>query len=478
MPDTEGAPRPADMIAIGRIVTMNAARGIIPDGAVAVVDGRIAAVGARVEIDAAFRAKRRLDRADQIIVPGFTDCHTHSTQSLVRGLIAGELPMIYRLYIPADMDLTPEECYLGARLTATQLALSGVTTLCDFAGDTTPDHEDAIIEGALSAGLRVVFMRGSSDQSFHHAALYTQISDRSTARRREGEAERDLERTAALLARAERDPSRLFNAGVSPQNLLGFSDHYCRLAADLARAHGVSLQVHAARDREEVEFCLATFGRRPIERLMDLGLVDAHLVCVHAILATQHEIQALGRAGASVAHSAVETVNILAGMPSVGRMRAAGVNVGLGCDNAINDMFTVMHTAWALQVGTHGIAAYEPDCLTEDDILAMATIDAARLMQLSDEMGSIEVGKAADLVILDGQGPHMLPLQAVPTDLVRFAGRSNVRHVLVRGRPVVEDFRNVTVDVDALAENVRPIGAKISDIVTARRYKPLRGCCC
>lgn len=474
---TAAGPAPADTIVTGRVVTMDAARRIIADGAVAAAGGRIVAVGDRADILARFRASRLIDGRDQIVLPGMTDCHTHSTQSLVRGLIGSELPMIYRLYIPADMSLTPEEAYQGARLCAVQLALSGVTTMCDFAGDTTPEHEDAIIQGAADVGLRLVFLRGKGDQDFHHAALYTQIRERSWARMREGQAERDLMRTEALLSRAKRDDTGLFHAGVCPSSLLGYSDAYVRMAIEMAARHGCTLQVHAARDREEVEFCLGAFGRRPIERLADLGAIASNLVCVHAILATPHEIRLLGEGRAGVAHSAVEVVNILNGIPALARLREAGITVGLGCDNAVNDMFVVMHTAWALQTGIHGIAGYDAEAATEDDVFAMATTDAARLMGLGDHCGSLEVGKAADLVVLDGNGPHMMPLQAVPTDLVRFAGRSNVRHVLCAGRPIVTDGAIATVDSDELSRAVRPIGSKLSDVVTARRYRLLRGCC-
>jgi 5-methylthioadenosine/S-adenosylhomocysteine deaminase len=293
----------------------------------------------------------------------------------------------------------------------------------------------------------------------------------------EGAAERDLVRTEDLLRRAAADPEGLFHAGVCPSSLLGYSDRYFAEAARLARRHDATLQVHAARDREEVEFCLSVFGRRPIERLADLGMIDDRLVCVHAILATPGEIATLGRAGAKVAHSAVEIINILNGIPHVGAMRMAGITVGLGCDNAVNDMFAVMHTAWALQVGHHGVAGYQPDVLTEDDVMAMATIDAARLLRLDASIGSIEVGKQADLVVLDGGGAHMMPLQAVPTDIVRFAGRSNVRDVFVRGEAVVRGGAPVGVDLDELRRAVERIGARLSGIVQPRRYKGLRGCC-
>ncbi len=158
-------------------------------------------------------------------------------------------------------------------------------------------------------------------------------------------------------------------------------------------------------------------------------------------------------------------------------MRTAGISVGLGCDNAVNDIWKVMHCCWTMQTGLHGIAAYEPDGVSEDDVFGCATIEAARLLGLQDSIGSIETGKAADLVVLDGSKAHLMPLQSLPTDLVRFGGRDCVRHVICAGRLVVEDFRHAIVDLETLQKQVTPIGAKLRDVVTIRRYKPLRGCC-
>jgi 5-methylthioadenosine/S-adenosylhomocysteine deaminase len=465
----------ADLILRGRVMTFDTLGRVIGDGAIAIADGRILGVGSRAEIAARYTATRDLAPPDAIILPGFTDSHTHSTQSLVRSLVAGELPMIYRLYIPADMALTPDEAHIGAQLCAAQLALSGVTTVCDFATGTTPEHEEAIIAGVLAAGLRCVFLRGNGDQVAHHAALYSQITQRSHLRVTPGQAARDLDRTEILLKRAALDPEGFFAAGVCPSGLLGFSPDYFQAASALAERYDATLQVHAARDREEVEFSLACFGRRPIEQLYDMGVVNDRLVVVHAILAGEKEIEILGRGGAAIAHSAAECVNILNRVPSVARWQAAGITVGLGCDNAVNDMFSVLHTAWALQIGIHGLANYEPDVLTERDLLTMATMGGARLTRQQTWRGSIAPGKVADLVVLDGGAPHLFPLQDPYADLVRFAGRSNVRHVLVGGAFVVEEFRNCRVDVPALARAAAPIAAKLAAELGPRRYRSL--CC-
>ncbi len=168
------------------------------------------------------------------------------------------------------------------------------------------------------------------------------------------------------------------------------------------------------------------------------------------MLASANEIALLGAARANLAHSAVEVANILARVPDVPLMRRLGVKVGLGCDNAVNDMFIVMHSAWLMHTVTRGIAGYDPDVMNEGDVLAMATSEAAAALGLSDRLGSIEAGKAADLVILDGGALHLGPVQDLMPELVRAGSRAEVDTVLVAGRPVVEGGAVTSVDVPAL----------------------------
>jgi len=462
------APEAVDQIVSGTIVTMDGARRVIADGAVAIRGGAIVAVGPAVDIAASYTASTRRGGADAIVLPGFLDCHTHATQALLRGLIAGELPMIYRLYLPADMALSPEEAHVAAKLCAVQLVRSGVTTVCAFETNVSDAQEEAVLSAMRDVGVRCNFLRSRSDQEMHHAALYAQIGDRSWRRQRIGEAEKDLARTAELIARHADDP--MVHVGVCPSGLTGFSDDYFRQAHALSVETGARLHVHAARDREEVEFCLAVFGRRPIEQLAELGVLDERLVVVHGMLASANEIAMMGAARANLAHSAVEVANILARVPDIAMMRRLGVRVGLGCDNAVNDMWSVMQSAWLMHTVTRGIAGYDPAVADEADVLAMATSEAAVALGLGDRLGSIEAGKAADIVVLDGAAPHLLPVQDLMTELVRVGSRAEVRTVLVGGRAVIEDGAVATVDVAALRAEAGTIARKLDGLVTPRRY--------
>jgi 5-methylthioadenosine/S-adenosylhomocysteine deaminase len=463
----------ADLLACGRIVTMDAARKIIDDGALAVLGNRIVAVGTRGEIVARFEARNTIDRPHAIILPGLIDSHTHVSQALVRGLIAHELPMIHRIYSPVTQSMTPEDAYVAASLCASQLLLAGVTTVCEGTIGGSDPHLEAILSALPATGIRANVVIGSGDQAFHHAALYSQLRDKSWRRACEGEAERDIVRTEAFLNRFPVGTDALITGGICASSLTNFSERYFRAASDLSARTGAKVHVHAARDREEVEFCLAVFGRRPIERLFDLGVVSDTLVVAHAMLATDRELCLLGQGSAGVAHSPIECLNILNAIPNIRLMRELGIVIGLGCDNAANDMFTVMRGAWILHTGTRGISGYDPEILDAQTVLEMATISAARLLGLGEQVGSLEPGKVADLIVLDGSGPHLRPVQDLVPELVRYGCRGDVRHVIVDGRVVVDDGNLVTIDLDALLERAATSATRLKAIGGKGRYRSI-----
>ena len=465
------APEHADLLAFGCVVTMNAENEVVPDGGIAVRDGCILAIGSRTNIERRYRARRSLDRRRAILIPGLIDCHTHMSQALVRALIAHELPMIYRIYSPVTQNMTPDDVHVAASLCAAQLLLSGVTTVCEGAIGGTDEHLAATAEAISKAGIRSNIVIGRPDQEFHHAALYSQARDRSWLKVRQGEAERELNRTETFLSRNPPASAALITGGICASSLTAFSETYFRMAQDLAQRTGSKLHVHAARDREEVEFCLAVFGRRPIERLSEIDVIGKHLVIAHGMLATDHELTLLGKGQSAVAHSAIECLNILNSVPNVRLMRELGITVGLGCDNAVNDMFSAMRGAWILHTATRGIQGYDPEILDAGTILEMATRDASVLLGLDRHIGSLEPGKRADFVLLDGSGPHLRPSLDLLPELVRYACRGDVRDVVVDGRILVDNQRLCTLDLDEVQEKAQMAVHRLGPIAAKGRYR-------
>ena len=215
------------------------------------------------------------------------------------------------------------------------------------------------------------------------------------------------------------------------------------------------------------------WGRRPIERLFDLGVVDKNLVVIHGVLTTRPEINLLGEASARLVHSPIEAVCNLNAMPDIQNFRHSGVTVCLGCDNQGNDMLETMRATWLIHGTAWGIPRYDPEYLMPDAIVAMATIDAAKVLHMDDLVGSLEAGKAADLVILDGRRPHLFPVQDLLSEVIRFATRAEVQHVMVDGKLLVEDGRHASIDIDALFNDAMVAASRVRDTINHRRYKPL-----
>jgi len=466
------ARRSVDTVFLGRVLTLNQRRDVLTDGAVAVTGSEIVAVGPREDVLRSHAGRHTIGGPRAIVLPGMIDTHTHCTQCFVRALTANELPMIPRVYVPAQRSLSPAQAHATVRLIAAQLIRAGVTTLCD--GTLIAAHEEPTLQALEEIGVRACVARGAPDQDFYHAALYRQLTDRSSVTPRPGEAEAELKRTAAFLDRYPAQGGGLIRGAVNVSALPSFSESYFRLAAALACERGATLQVHVARDREEVEFALSVWGRRPIERLADMGVVDPHLVAVHAVLATGREIDLLAAGGASLTHSPMECVYNLNAIPDVQRFRNAGIPVGLGCDNQGNDMLATMRAALLIQGAVWGIPRYEPDYLTADDMLEMATIEAARVLRWDDRIGSLETGKAADVTVLDGDAPHLFPTQDLVTELVRFASRAEVTHVMVDGRLLLDQGRHTTVDLEKLRAEADAGAAHVHGVVAGKRYRPLR----
>jgi 5-methylthioadenosine/S-adenosylhomocysteine deaminase len=461
-----------DLIINGTVVTCDDGDRVMSDGAIAIEGDRIVAVGQRDDIAREWTARRVSARPDAILMPGMVDAHTHSAQSMHRSLIAGELPMIHRLYLPGEDAMTDADLATAVDVLTAQYLRCGITTFAESAASTRnlPIVEDAV----RAAGVRCLLAAGRGDQDFSHVSIYGQTTSNSWARVRPGDTDARLTEMSALLDHLPPDSTDLVRGSVLASHLTSCSPDLVRASAALAADRGAVWQVHVARDREEVEFSLAVLGARPVQVLAEWGVLGPATLAIHAILAVDQEIALLGQAGAAVAHAPAEALNILNRIPPVQRIRAAGVTVGLACDNAINDGWEVMRVALGIHAAVYGITDYDAEHLLPREVLRMMTIDSARALGWADQIGSLEVGKQADVVVIDGTAPHLGPTQDVVADLVRYCSRAEVRDVYVAGVQLLDDAVLVGVDPAELRARAGGAAARIRDAVSGRRYRPLR----
>jgi 5-methylthioadenosine/S-adenosylhomocysteine deaminase len=464
-------PDPADLLIEGTVITMDPDRRVIRDGAVAVKDDRIVAVDRADDVRARFEAQQTLGGNRRIVLPGLIDCHNHLAQALVREYALEDYPNIYRVYIPCEIAMDEHDADVSARFGIAQLLRAGVTTVAETT--CSANHEEPIAQAVMETGIRCAMARGLGDRTSKLASNYDQIDERSSFQDDPGALREDLATTDEWLTRWTTEGEGRLRPYIHNLGLPSCSDERFLATKELAARHDTGVMCHINRDREEIELIFSLFGERPIEHLNSIGALDERFLAIHAMLTTDREIRMLAEAGAAVAHAPIVCTDIVSAVTKVVSMRTAGVTVGLGCDTVINDLFKVMRIAFVMHGQSSGIPLYDPLAFSTEDAMTMATIDAARALRWDHEIGSLETGKAADVVVVDAENTRLTPAYHPVGTLVRYAVGTDVESVVVAGRVVVDAGRVLTVDEPSLLDEAERLGDKLGRVLGPRRYHPL-----
>ncbi len=435
------SPQPVDLILRGGLVlTLNDSQEVFDPGAVALRGDAIAAVGPRDAVLAACQAPRVLDCAGDLILPGLINAHTHAAMTCFRGL-ADDLPLARWLHdhiFPAEKLIDREVVYWGTKLAVAEMLLSGTTTFCDmylFA--------DAVAQVARETGIRAVVGE----------VLYDFPSPNY------GPVDNGLQFTEDLIRTWQGDP--LVQVAVKPHTIYTCSPDLLARCGDLARRHRVRLIIHLAETRQEVRDCLERHHATPVGLLHRLGLLGPDLVADHAVVLSDDDLDLLAGQQVSVVHCPESNMKLAAGIAPVVELLQRRVTVALGTDGCASnnnlDMLQEMDTAAKL----HKVHRLDPTVLPAPVVVALATRGGARALGLEDRLGSLEVGKQADLIVVDGSQPHMVPLYNPFSHLTYVAGGADVRTAIVNGRIVMEDRRVLTFDVEEAMDRVRRFAARI-----------------
>jgi 5-methylthioadenosine/S-adenosylhomocysteine deaminase len=422
------AAEPVDWIWSARyVVTMDAGRRVIENGAVAVRGDRIAGVGTLSEIEAKFQARQRIKTPEALIAPGLINTHTHAAMSLFRG-IANDLRLqdwLEKYIFPAEAkNVNAEFVRWGTRLACLEMALGGTTTFTDMYY-----FEDVVAEAAKEAGLRGVL---------GETVLNFPAPDAKTPQDALAFAER-------FIRRFQGDP--LIVPAVAPHALYTNTDESLRAARALANRYSVPLIIHVSETKQERDDSVAKRGMSPVQVLQALGIFDGRTLAAHCVWLDDADIKVLAGKSAGVAHCPSSNMMLASGVAPVMKMLAAGIAVGLGTDGPAgsnNDfnMFEEMDLAAKLQKVSTG----DPRALPAEQALEMATIMGARALGMEKEIGSIEPGKRADLIGVRLDAPNAVPLYSVYPQLVYSLKAGDVAQVMVNGRWIVRAGRMLTLD--------------------------------
>ncbi len=432
----------------GLVLVMDKAGTVIPSGAVAVRGNRIEAVGPASELASRFPGARRLDASGRIIMPGLINAHTHVPMTLFRGL-ADDLDLTGFLYgriFPAEARFVDEEFVRwGTRLACLELLRGGVTTFVDMYY-----FEDAIAEEAARCGMRAVVGESLVDfpapdnKTWADALAYTE----------------------RFLVRWHGHP--LITPAVAPHATYTVSSDHLREAHALAAKHDVPMLMHLAEARYEVDLIREKYGKGPVEYVASLGILDDRVVAAHMIFPSPAEIALLAEHKVGVAHCPQSNMKGASGVAPVPALLAAGVAVGLGTDGAASNndlsLWEEMDTAAKL----HKVTSGDPKVLNARTAVAMATRLGAEAIGLQRVIGSLEVGKRADLILVRTDSLHQIPHYDPYSLLVYSTKACDVDTVIIDGQVVMAAGRVLTVSEAAVRERV----AAYQESITAANREP------
>ena len=434
---------PADLIVTGgTVVTMNSQRAIFEDGAVVVKADAITAVGPRAEIESKYLASQTIDAKGKLVLPGFINGHTHVPMTLFRGLHDDVTlnDWLYKYIFPAEAKNVNEEFVRwGTRLAAAEQIRAGVTTFADMYY-----FEDAVAEETKAAG-----MRGVLGETF--------IDFPAPDNKSEAEM---LAYTEKFLKKWHGDP--LIHAAPAPHSIYTCSRKTLQDAAALARKYHAPILIHTGEMKKEWDDSQKQNGMSPVQYLDKVGLLGSDVVSAHCIFVDEADRKTLAQRQVGCVHNPSSNMMLASGVAPVIEERAAGVAVGLGTDGPAGsnnelDLMEEMDLAAKLQK----ITKMDPQALGAKAVVEMATIEGARALHMEKEIGSLEAGKKADLILIGLDAPNGVPMYDVYAQLAYALKGSDVETVIIGGRVVMRDKKLLTLDEPAVIAKAREFKNKI-----------------
>src|SRR3984957_11031159 len=416
-----------DLILVhGTVVTMDGTRRILEDGAVAVQGDTIVGIDTSATIDSMYESAKVIDAHGALILPGLINAHTHMSMSLFRGL-ADDLSLddwLHKDIFPAESRyVAPDFVTWSTRLSLLEMLRGGTTTVADMYY-----FEEEVAEATKAAGMRGVLgetlIGFPSPDSKTSAAAFAY--------------------TESFLKHWKGDP--LIPPAVAPHAIYTCPEELLKDAAALARSNQAPLLIHVAEAPFEIEKSRHEHGLTTVQYLARIGLLGPNVLGAHCIWLDQADIQTLAHFGVGCSYNPSSNMKTAAGLMPAVELLSAGVAVGIGTDGAASNNNQDMFEEMDLAAKEQKFARMDPKALPAAQIVEMATVTGARALHLERQVGSLEVGKKADLIVVDTGAAHATPMYNVYSAIVYALKSSDVRTSVIGGKVVMEDRRMLTLD--------------------------------
>lgn len=422
-------------------------------------DDRIVSVLGRGNPFPIGQADHVLEAGNCVVMPGLINTHTHSPMTIMRSTMDGlgfpgpDSPSIF----PPDQDwrggVAREDLAVSTRLAQIEMIRSGTTTFVDMYHDM-----DLVAEAVIESGLRAAL--GSEIHDFRNDPDEWLPFDEEIARQT---FERGAEFASTWNGRGDGRVRTL----IAPHETSTCREPWLSRAAALAGELGLDISIHVAESPREFDYCREQYGMTPVEVMRKAGILDHRVIGAHSVHLTDEDIRILGIVDYTAASCLQSYLKLSTDITPVPKMLEAGINVGLGTDSTLTNNNLNLWDEIFLTASLHGFLAKDPGIITPLDALNMATVNGAKALGLEAELGTLEVGKKADVIILDTSHAHLHPLEGVlVNNLVYAAYGSEVRDVLVDGRFLMRDGEILTLDegeiVSQVGERVRRLRENVN----------------
>lgn len=436
------------LIKNGVLVTMDSPRRILEDYSVAIEEGRVTEVGKTLDIQRKHTGAEVLDASGRIVMPGIVCSHSHLYGMLLRGASLKITPpsdftqILQRVWWPVDEAMTFEDAHASALIASVEFAKSGVTTFADtYSG---PNSISGVLDH-IARAVEEVGIRGF-------------VAFEATERHSKKEGAKGVQENVRFVEKIRTKPESKAKPLFSIHASFTVSDDLIKEVKTLASKYHVPITIHASEGLGDVHHNLENYSKRTVERLRDVGLLGPNVILAHCVNLDDNEIDILAQTKTGVAHNPMSNMLNAVGVAPILRMIEKGVNIGLGNDGYIFDMFENMRAAFLL----HRVYHRNPNAIDPYTILEMATINGARLYGMEKEIGSIEAGKRADIIIIK---PSILPTplnaESVVGHLINTVDGDDVEQVLVGGEPIVKNKQLTTIDEEKAQSTSQTAAAKL-----------------
>lgn len=433
-------PVPADLIVTNaHVVTMNERQDVIEHGAVIIKDARIVAVGPAA-IAARYTASKVVDAGGDLVLPGMINTHTHAPMAVFRGLGDDVPDRLRRFIFPLEKNLVNRELvYWGALHGIIEMIEGGVTTMVNMYY-----FEEEVARAAKLAGLRGIL--GQTVINFPAPDSPAPYGG--------------LGRVREFAAAYRGDP--LITPAIAPHAPYTVDREHLLKVAALSTELDLPVLMHVAEMTEEMTSLRKDYNMTPIEYLDSVGLLNRRLIAAHCIFVTDADIALLQARDAGIAHNMVANIKSAKGVAPVLKMFNQGLRVGLGTDGPMsgNTLDIIGQLGYVAKL--HKLDQKDRNVMPAVNVVEMATLGGARALHREHELGSLAPGKLADVIIIDKDATHMIPLYDPYSALVYAASPQDVRTTIIHGRVVMEDRRITTVDVAEVKAQLRAIAARIN----------------